>query len=246
MTSAHDFTLPSIGGGEIRLKDFAGEAVLLVNTASECGFTPQYRDLEALWRERKGKRLVVLGVPSNDFGAQEPGTNADVRKLSARRITRSRFRSPSQAAGARRRRASALSLDRGGARRGRRAEVGTSTSTSSARTARIAGAWPSKVASEVGRDREGHRRSARLSERGGSLARCSFSPALRHRVPRVPEGRVTCPSIILHQYDASPYAYKARICMGFKKLAWRAVEIPMVMPKPLLMPLTGGYRQALR
>jgi glutathione peroxidase len=79
MTSAHDFTLPSIGGGEIRLKDFAGEAVLLVNTASECGFTPQYRDLEALWRERKGKGLVVLGVPSNDFGAQEPGTNADVR-----------------------------------------------------------------------------------------------------------------------------------------------------------------------
>jgi glutathione peroxidase len=81
MTTAHDFTLPSIGGGELRLKDFAGEAVLLVNTASECGFTPQYRDLEALWRERKGKGLVVLGVPSNDFGAQEPGTNADVRNF---------------------------------------------------------------------------------------------------------------------------------------------------------------------
>ncbi len=79
MTTAHDFTLPGIGGGEIRLRDFTGEAVLLVNTASECGFTPQYRDLEALWRERKGKGLVVLGVPSNDFGAQEPGTNADVR-----------------------------------------------------------------------------------------------------------------------------------------------------------------------
>jgi glutathione peroxidase len=79
MTTAHDFTLPSIGGGELRLRDFAGEAMLLVNTASECGFTPQYRDLEALWRERKGKGLVVLGVPSNDFGAQEPGTNADVR-----------------------------------------------------------------------------------------------------------------------------------------------------------------------
>jgi glutathione peroxidase len=53
--------------------------VLLVNTASECGFTPQYRDLEALWRERKGKGLVVLGVPSNDFGAQEPGSDAEVR-----------------------------------------------------------------------------------------------------------------------------------------------------------------------
>lgn len=78
MTTAHDFTLPAVGGGEIRLRDFAGAAVLLVNTASECGFTPQYRDLEALWRKRKGKRLVVLGVPSNDFGAQEPGTDADV------------------------------------------------------------------------------------------------------------------------------------------------------------------------
>lgn len=51
------------------------------------------------------------------------------------------------------------------------------------------------------------------------------------------------PDIILHQYDSSPFAYKARLCMGFKKLAWRAVEIPMVMPKPLLMPLTGGYRR---
>jgi glutathione peroxidase len=79
MTSAHDFTLPGIGGGEVRLKDFKGEAVLLVNTASECGFTPQYRDLEALWRERKGKGLVVLGVPSNDFGAQEPGIESDIR-----------------------------------------------------------------------------------------------------------------------------------------------------------------------
>lgn len=48
---------------------------------------------------------------------------------------------------------------------------------------------------------------------------------------------------ILHQYDSSPFAYKARLLMGFKKLAWRSVEIPMVMPKPLLMPLTGGYRK---
>lgn len=79
MTTAHDFTLPSIGGGEIRLKDFAGAAILLVNTASECGFTPQYKDLEALWRERKGKGLVVIGVPSNDFGAQEPGGEPEIK-----------------------------------------------------------------------------------------------------------------------------------------------------------------------
>ena len=84
MTSAHDFTLPSIGGGDIRLKDFAGEAVLLVNTASACGFTPQYKELEALWRERKGKGVVVLGVPSNDFGAQEPGTEAQIQDFCER------------------------------------------------------------------------------------------------------------------------------------------------------------------
>ena len=84
MTTAHDFTLPSIGGGDIRLKDFAGEAVLLVNTASACGFTPQYKELEALWRERKGKGVVVLGVPSNDFGAQEPGTETEIRDFCER------------------------------------------------------------------------------------------------------------------------------------------------------------------
>ena len=84
MTTAHDFTLPRIGGGEICLKDFAGEAILLVNTASECGYTPQYKDLEALWRERKGKGTVVLGVPSNDFGAQEPGSETEIRNFCER------------------------------------------------------------------------------------------------------------------------------------------------------------------
>jgi len=84
MTTAHDFTLPSIGGGDIRLKDFAGQAVLVVNTASQCGFTPQYKELEALWRERKGKGVVVLGVPSNDFGAQEPGTETQIQDFCER------------------------------------------------------------------------------------------------------------------------------------------------------------------
>lgn len=79
MTTAHDFSLPTIAGGTPALKDFAGESVLLVNTASQCGFTPQYRDLEALWRDYKGKGLVVVGVPSNDFGGQEPGTEADIQ-----------------------------------------------------------------------------------------------------------------------------------------------------------------------
>lgn len=55
-----------------------GKVVLVVNTASQCGFTPQYKALQALWAEYRGRGLVVLGVPSNDFGGQEPGSNAEV------------------------------------------------------------------------------------------------------------------------------------------------------------------------
>jgi glutathione peroxidase len=78
MANAHDFELPGLAGDPIRLRDFAGKAVLLVNVASQCGFTPQYKELEALWRERRGAGLVVLGVPSNDFGAQEPGDAQEI------------------------------------------------------------------------------------------------------------------------------------------------------------------------
>ncbi len=71
--NAHVFSFPGLSGGAIELKAFAGRPVLLVNTASECGFTPQYADLKAL-SDRFAKRgLVVLGVPCNDFGGQEPG-----------------------------------------------------------------------------------------------------------------------------------------------------------------------------
>lgn len=77
--SAHDFTFEGIEGGAIRLADYAGRPVLVVNTASECGFTPQYRDLQALWNRYRERGLVVLGVPSNDFGAQEPGTEVEIK-----------------------------------------------------------------------------------------------------------------------------------------------------------------------
>lgn len=70
--------LPALSGGELKAEIFRDQVVLVVNTASKCGFTPQYEGLEALWREYRGKGLVVLGVPSNDFGAQEPGSSADV------------------------------------------------------------------------------------------------------------------------------------------------------------------------
>jgi glutathione peroxidase len=77
--NAHDFVIPAIDGGTIALSNFRGKAVLLVNTASECGFTPQYRDLEALWDELAERGLVVLGVPSNDFGGQEPGDEPEIK-----------------------------------------------------------------------------------------------------------------------------------------------------------------------
>jgi glutathione peroxidase len=79
--TAHDFTFPAIEGGELPLKAWAGKAVLVVNTASFCGFTPQYRELEALWRKYKPRGLVVLGVPSNDFGQQEPGKASEIKKF---------------------------------------------------------------------------------------------------------------------------------------------------------------------
>src|SRR6185436_15807074 len=81
MTTAHDFSFTSIEGKPLPMKSFAGKPVLVVNTASACGLTPQYEGLQALWDEAKDKGLVVLGVPSNDFGAQEPGSEAEVQEF---------------------------------------------------------------------------------------------------------------------------------------------------------------------
>lgn len=77
--SAHDFEFQSIDGASLPLSGYAGKSVLIVNTASECGYTPQYEDLQALWRRFRDRGLVVLGVPSNDFGGQEPGDEARIK-----------------------------------------------------------------------------------------------------------------------------------------------------------------------
>lgn len=75
--SFHDFTLTTIEGNPFSLAQLKGKKVLIVNVASKCGYTPQYEDLQAL-HEQYGNRVVVLGVPSNNFGGQEPGTSLEI------------------------------------------------------------------------------------------------------------------------------------------------------------------------
>lgn len=79
--SAHDFEFQSIDGEPLPLSKFKGRPLLIVNTASECGYTPQYEGLQTLWREFQGRGLVVLGVPCNDFGAQEPGDESQIKQF---------------------------------------------------------------------------------------------------------------------------------------------------------------------
>jgi glutathione peroxidase len=76
--SVHDFSVKTIDGKSIKLSSYVGKKLLIVNTASQCGYTPQYADLQKLSDLYKNK-LVVLGFPSNDFGAQEPGSNAEIK-----------------------------------------------------------------------------------------------------------------------------------------------------------------------
>jgi len=77
-SSVYDFKLKTIDGKDFGLAKYKGKKVLIVNTASKCGFTKQYADLEKLSEQYKGK-LVVVGFPANNFGGQEPGTNQDIK-----------------------------------------------------------------------------------------------------------------------------------------------------------------------
>jgi len=73
------FTFKGIEGDDLPLSRFAGKPLLVVNTASECGYTPQYKQLVELWEKYRDRGLIVLGVPSNDFGGQEPGSEAAIK-----------------------------------------------------------------------------------------------------------------------------------------------------------------------
>ena len=81
MTTAHDFSAQTLDGAEQPLDAWRGKAMLIVNTASKCGFTPQYTGLEKLWRENRDRGLVVLGFPCDQFGHQEPGDADEIRNF---------------------------------------------------------------------------------------------------------------------------------------------------------------------
>ena len=76
--TAYAFSFVGLAGGNIRLADYAGRPILIVNTASLCGFTPQYAGLQELWTEFGARGLMIIGVPSNDFGGQEPGGATEI------------------------------------------------------------------------------------------------------------------------------------------------------------------------
>ncbi len=77
--TVYDFTLNSIDGQPTSLSSYKGKVVLLVNVASRCGFTPQYEALETLYEKYKDRGFVIVGIPANNFGAQEPGTNQEIK-----------------------------------------------------------------------------------------------------------------------------------------------------------------------
>jgi glutathione peroxidase len=77
--SVYSFTLKSIDGQPVSLRTYKGKVLMLVNVASKCGYTPQYAGLESLYEKYKDRGLVIVGIPANNFAAQEPGTNAEIK-----------------------------------------------------------------------------------------------------------------------------------------------------------------------
>ena len=82
--SVYDFKMRDIDGKDVKLKKYKGNVLLVVNTASQCGYTPQYAGLQKIYERYKDRGLVIVGVPANDFGGQEPGTDEEIKTFCTR------------------------------------------------------------------------------------------------------------------------------------------------------------------
>jgi len=78
---AYDFNFKDLDGADLKLNEFKGKVIIVVNVASKCGFTKQYDDMQKVWEKYQSKGIIMLGVPSNDFGSQEPGNNEDIKNF---------------------------------------------------------------------------------------------------------------------------------------------------------------------
>jgi len=78
---AYDFSFNDIDGSKLNLSEFQNKVIIVVNVASQCGFTSQYEDMQKIWDSYQKKGIVMIGVPSNDFGNQEPGTNTEIKNF---------------------------------------------------------------------------------------------------------------------------------------------------------------------
>ena len=78
---AYDFQFKDLDGSPLNLSEYRGKVIVVVNVASQCGFTKQYDDMQSIWEKYQSKGIVMLGIPSNDFGKQEPGSNKDIKNF---------------------------------------------------------------------------------------------------------------------------------------------------------------------
>ena len=78
---AYDFNFKDLDGNPLNLSDYKGKVIVAINVASQCGFTNQYEDMQQVWEKYQSKGIIILGIPSNDFGKQEPGSNEDIKNF---------------------------------------------------------------------------------------------------------------------------------------------------------------------
>ena len=78
---AYDFNFKDLDGSTLNLSEYRGKVIVAINVASQCGFTSQYEDMQQIWEKYQSKGIIILGIPSNDFGQQEPGSNEDIKNF---------------------------------------------------------------------------------------------------------------------------------------------------------------------